>query len=255
MHIIKVQGGIGNQLFQWALYKSLELSGIESYLDVSGYNNLQQKHYRPLKLNEFPYLTYKTKLNINNFTKINDNFIVKEFKNDGNYYLDGYWQNEKYFIKYKNEILKELLPSSKIIDKIFNLYPYICNCISLHVRRGDYVNLQAYHPVQTIEYYDKALSYMKNYEKILVFSDDIKWCKENLKYNNMIFIEGLTDIEEMYCMSFCRDNIIANSTFSWWGAYMNKNPDKIVIGPSKWFGESYKNLQVNQYILDSWIKI
>jgi Glycosyl transferase family 11 len=108
--------------------------------------------------------------------------------------------------------------------------------------------------VQTIKYYEDAIDIIGDYEYLLVFSDDIKWCRENLKFNNMIFMETLTDIEDMWIMSLCKNNIIVNSSFSWWGAWLNKNKNKKVIAPSNWFGPR-ANINSSDIIPEKWIKI
>ena len=124
----------------------------------------------------------------------------------------------------------------------------------MHIRRTDYTTSNGYHPVQTVEYYKKALEIIGEYDKLFIFSDDIEWCRNNLKFDNMIFIEGNTDIEDLYLISLCKHNIIANSSFSWWGAWLNKNPNKKVIAPSKWFGDM-ANLNESDIVPEGWIRI
>ena len=126
--------------------------------------------------------------------------------------------------------------------------------ISLHVRRTDYVTSNGFHPVQTVEYYNKAIETIGSYDQILVFSDDINWCKENLNYDNVLFVENQDNLEDMWLMSLCDHNIIANSSFSWWGAWLNQNKDKIVIAPKNWFG-SQSNLNDLDIIPNNWVKI
>jgi hypothetical protein len=125
---------------------------------------------------------------------------------------------------------------------------------SLHVRRGNYVERQQYHPLQTVEYYTKSIETIGKDKHYLIFSDDIQWCKENLSFiENKTFVEGNKDYEDLYLMSFCKDNIIANSSFSWWGAWLNKNNNKRVIYPSVWFGN---NGQITDGIgCVNWIRI
>ena len=111
-----------------------------------------------------------------------------------------------------------------------------------------------------INYYLNSLNYLKSITnsnfKIFVFSDDIKWCEENFGFlNNKTFISDNKDYEDLYLMSMCKNNIIANSTFSWWGAWLNKNENKQVIIPSKWFGISNSHLNTNDLYCDKWIKL
>ena len=124
----------------------------------------------------------------------------------------------------------------------------------MHIRRTDYVTSNGYHPVQSLDYYQNAIDLIGDYDNLYIFSDDINWCKDNLKFKNMIFRYGNSDIEDLFLMSMCANNIIANSTFSWWAAWLNERPDKRVISPSKWLGEQ-TNLNTNDIIPLDWIKI
>jgi len=127
--------------------------------------------------------------------------------------------------------------------------------VSIHVRRGDYTNLQHIHPLQSIEYYENAYNIIDDKSiNVLVFSDDIEWCKNNIKFENITYIEGETNIVDMYIMSLCTHNIIANSSFSWWGAWLNNNKNKKVIAPINWFG-SQSNLYTGDIIPKKWIII
>ena len=157
----------------------------------------------------------------------------------GNAYLDGYWQNEKYFIEIESIIRKEftLKKMSKEAEEVRLLIENENNPVSIHVRRGDYaVNPKILS--LTLDYYQNAINLI--YEKIkkpsfFVFSDDIKWVKQNLKLDNASFVSSpkIAPQEDLMLMSYCKYNIIANSSFSWWGAWLNKNKEKIVIAPQK----------------------
>ena len=127
--------------------------------------------------------------------------------------------------------------------------------VSLHIRRGDYLKLQHLHRVLTLEYYKKAIKYFTSEHTFVIFSDDIEWCKSNIgsyfKYVEYIQDE---DYVELFLMSKCQHNIIANSSFSWWGAYLNTYKKKITIAPKKWFGpKGFKN--VDDLFLKNWILI
>lgn len=153
--------------------------------------------------------------------------------------LVGFWQSEKYFENAKDEVRKWI-----------NL-PFVegyRDYVSIHVRRGDYVQHSGSFPPVTLSYIDKAIAtnhHETGLAKFIVFSDDVQWCKEELKksrYNEWEFIysEGRNEWEDLSLMASCGHNIIANSSFSWWGAWLNTNPNKIVISPSckrgNWFG-------------------
>ena len=166
----------------------------------------------------------------------------------------GYFQSEKYFAHNRDFIIN-LFKNKNILKEIKSKYPNITDqSISLHVRRGDYINLQTYHPLQTKEYYDKAISKIGSYKNIFIFSDDIPWCKKNLNYKNTIFMENNTDFFDILAMSLCSNNIMANSSFSWWGAWLNENQNKTVIFPKKWFGAK-RNLSDKDMIPSNGIAI
>jgi hypothetical protein len=256
MIIIKLQGGLGNQLFQWAFGKSLSIDlNTELYLDLSFlYQDIPGITKRYLELNKFPLIQekpidieYNQPLYI-----INDNTPIENINKNSNYYLNGYFQKEKYFKHNKQIILNYLnldsIKNNKFYEPIIN-----CNSVSLHVRRTDYLLHQNYHPVQDIQYYNNALNHMDNYDKIFVFSDDIEWCKNNLKYDNMVFVTGHSNIEDLILMSYCKHNIIANSSFSWWSAWINQSNNKTVVAPKRWFGVQDNN-SIGM-IPDTWIQI
>jgi hypothetical protein len=130
---------------------------------------------------------------------------------------------------------------------------------SIHVRRGDYLNYPDHHPVCSLEYFYEAMK-MSGFKKFVVLSDDIEWCFRNFhSFSDFEFIysRNESDIEDFAIMSKCAHNIISNSTFSWWAAYLNKNPDKIVISPDKdqWHGPAYSHWNHDDLIPESWIQL
>lgn len=258
MIISSIKGGLGNQLFQWSygFYLSKKYS-TDFYLDVSFYKNQRYSTKRFFSLDKFNNIKYNILPNqyYKNSIKVTDNFNYFDLKynKNFNYYLDGYWQSEKYFKEYENDIIKILSPDESFVEKINEKYK-MKNSLSIHIRRTDYLKHSDIHPIQEIDYYNKALDVIKDYNKIMIFSDDINWCKNNLNFENMIFIENNNDIEDMWIMSMCDNNIIANSSFSWWGAWLNKNKNKKVIAPSKWFGDK-SGLNSSDIIPNNWIKI
>lgn len=169
--------------------------------------------------------------------------------------LDGYFQSEKYFVDYRDDILNLFKFPKKVILYTKKKYQNLLNnpLISLHVRRGDYLKFPGVHPLCTLEYYKQALSKLPDINKVLIFSDDIEWCKQNFIGDRFIFIQE-EDYISLYLMSLCDYNIIANSSFSWWGAWLNQNPNKVVIAPKLWFGLK-SNHNINDLIPSSWIKI
>lgn len=182
-----------------------------------------------------------------------------------NSYLDGFWASEKYFIDIADTIRKNftLKNNPDKINKDVIRQINSCDSISIHVRRSDYVQdkkTHDFHGVCRLGYYKKAIQLITrkvSEPHFFIFSDDPDWCKANLRLHYpTVYVShnlGKKDYEDMRLMSACRHNIIANSTFSWWGAWLNKNPDKIIIAPKKWFRES--SINTKDLIPDSWIKI
>jgi len=167
----------------------------------------------------------------------------------------GYYQSEKFFKNVKNEILELYTFKSNLVESLTKMYPLIENTCGIHVRRTDYLSQLDYHPTMPLEYYNQAIQHT-DCKKFSVFSDDISWCKENFKHLDCIFI-SMQDFEDFILMSLCKDNIICNSTFSWWAAYLNKNTDKKIIAPyhTKWFGPGYSNLNTIDLYPETWTEV
>lgn len=175
-----------------------------------------------------------------------------------NILLYGYYQSEKYFKDYEYEI-RDLFMSYDIemSDEIKGLLENENTC-SIHVRRGDYLKSPDHHPTQSMNYYMKAIKKMPKDSVFLIFSDDIEWCKQNFPDvpEKFKFIEGNKDYEDLYIMSHCKNNIICNSTFSWWGAWLNGNKNKTVVAPSVWFGPALAGTHdTKDLYCENWIKI
>jgi len=257
MIITKLQGGLGNQLFQWAfgLYISKKYN-VPLFLDTSFYEIARSEITpRAFSLNKFSNLNYQILDKIINDKQtllFSENAVVGvnlPYDNNYNYYIDGYWQYHKHLTEIKDLIANDLKPNTPFLNKFAEYNGQ--NNTSLHIRRTDYVSSNGYHPVQTIEYYEEAINKIGDYEKLLIFSDDIEWCKENLKFDRMVFMEGHDDVEDLWLMSLCKNNIIANSSFSWWGAWLNENENKKVIAPKNWLGGQKGGL-LNNLIPPSW---
>jgi len=155
--------------------------------------------------------------------------------------LNGYFQTEKYFINARQEILEKFGTTKTLINKT-----------SIHIRRGDYLLYPTKHPLPPFEYYTNNINTNKEY---IIFSDDIPWCKQAFKnYNNIEYSENKSELEDLELMMRCKNNIIANSSFSWWGAWLNQNENKIVITPKVWFGPDNSHLNSSDLILENWIK-
>lgn len=290
MLIVELNGGLGNQMFQYALYTALKAAGKDAYIFDSVRsdrlnNNKSDKIYDIFTLNYQiapekivyrladvnPAFLSKARRKIIGKKNLATNYIETDF--DDNYdpkvflldtaYIQGYWQSEKYFKHISEKIRADFsfnVESSPQVREYENKIKS-CESVSIHLRRGDYINnpvfKKLYGDICTDEYYINAVKVMK--EKIdnprfFVFSDDIDGAKQIFKNGPVVFVEGFRGKDahyDMYLMSCCKYNVIANSSFSWWGAWLNTNEDKIVIGPKKWMN-SYK---LNETPCVDWILI
>jgi len=247
----KLQGGLGNQLFQWAATKALSIKHNTDYaFDFSYFNSNQWN----LELNKFKKIILKKHNESISLNIVTDDFYFKKIENDS--LLDGYWQSEKYFNEIDCLIREDLKIENNIKEYIVNKYSILNeNTVSLHVRRGDYINIQNFHPLQTIDYYKNAYDTInENSINVLILSDDVNWCKKNIKFNNTSYIENETNIVDLYIMSLCKHNIIANSSFSWWGAWLNENKNKKIVCPINWFGKE-TNIYTGDIAPEKWLKV
>jgi hypothetical protein len=177
------------------------------------------------------------------------NFIARTYDEPHFYYspvaytnnlnLHGYFQCEAYFKHCESIIRFHFEPTETVVATMKDLYKDVLDkrTCSIHVRRGDYTN-NPVHDVCDIGYYNRAIEQVKSrtdVDEFLVFSDDITWCKDKFK-GNYTFVDGNLDVEDMFLMSMCKNHIIANSSFSWWGSWLNNNPSKITVAPLRWFG-------------------
>lgn len=238
-------GRLGNQLFQI----SAAIGLAKKNNDVAKFNKWEYSHYfkNPIDQN----LTSSEIQSTINERSFNYTPLVHRKNSD----LFGYFQSEKYFDNCKDLIRHHFEFQDSLL--FGNQIENISNSCSIHIRRGDYLNLQEYHPFPGLEYYRKSISYMKSrgVERFFMFSDDIPWCKEQFSEENEItYIENNIDIKDLALMSVCKHNIIANSSFSWWGAWLNKNPEKIVIAPSIWFGPAKRGVITADLYCNGWLK-
>ena len=276
--IVNCLGGLGNQMSQYAFYKELEFRGYNVEFYIGGFESYNLHNYELEKVFNVD-INYANKKDIapyfSIFAKIlrrlklsNGGLILqKHFEYYEPYlhyyrdsYLIGYWQSESYFSNVCDDIRDKFkfpplnsynLPLS---EKINN-----SNSVSLHIRRGDYVGHELYDGICNLDYYKRAIVYMRERIKtplFFVFSNDINWCKLNLGIDDVEYVSGNTGVNnycDMQLMSLCKHNILANSSFSWWGAWLNNNPHKLVIVPRKFFnGDMYNETDIYP---SSWIKL
>lgn len=181
---------------------------------------------------------------------------------------DGFWQSEEYFKEYRKDILDRFtfMPfdersSNSDQDKNLTLSKEIVSCesVSVHVRRGDYLKSPNYVALGETNYYQRAVKMLKKKKtnaKFYVFSDDIQWCIENLDISDAIYVDwnqGGQSFRDMQLMSLCKNNIIANSSFSWWGAWLNTNPSKIVVAPDAF--NINRTVNETRLIPSNWIQL
>lgn len=251
-------GRLGNQLFQLGLclylaVKNNKQVSLKKPWNYKDYFELNKKYNNILCYGATDKIKFNYEEPFFNFTKIN-------FVDDIN--LSGYFQSELYFSDEEINIADLFFnPKIDLLNNLIKKYE-IRNTynVSIHIRRGDYVKYSNYFcDLTKSDYYKNCISqvlYNNNNVKFFVFSDDIEYSKNFIKsitkYDNIIFVAEAQDILEMFLMSLCNDNIIANSTFSWWGAYLNKNTNKRIFYPTEWFGPDYKEYNTKDLIPKSW---
>ncbi|AKM77821.1 MAG: Glycosyl transferase family 11 [Candidatus Wolfebacteria bacterium GW2011_GWE1_48_7] len=285
MIIIKLKGGLGNQMFQYACAKHLaERNNDILRLDLSWYDPggiPASDTVRQYALSNFAISAQAAtaeevgrmcdsligrliKKIINKFRPITSYvFNPKILEQTGDVYMEGFFQSERYFkdIEFivRNEFqLKDVMgrDAHAVLEDIEQ-----SNAVSLHVRRGDYVNnknASAFHGICSPAYYRAAIdTILKRIDlpKFFVFSDDIEWVKEHIEIPNATYVSdgGIRDYEELILMSKCKHAIIANSSFSWWGAWLNANPHKIVIAPRQWVSDS--RVDTSDAVPSEWIRL
>lgn len=182
-------------------------------------------------------------------------FDEELFLTPDNSEIIGYLQSEKYFKHVEQEVRGLLTFRSEILEKAEALFPRVNgSTVSIHIRRGDYVNQQQFHPTCTAEYYLAAASqFTEDSPYFIIFSDDIEYCKDLFAENeNILYINNIDPYVDLCLMSMCDHNIIANSSFSWWGAWLNGNENKKVIAPRNWFGPAYNHYIVDDLFCENW---
>lgn len=286
MVIIKIMGGLGNQMFQAALYKSMEIEGkavkadlthIKKYgnnhngyelqkvfgLDLVEASEKEVKKLADLQLT----ILGRVKRKLGGIRKathyLEQTYEYKpEVLETNTIYLEGYWQTEKYFRNIREEILEMFTFPYMEASKNKNCASEILSneSVAVHIRRGDYLsgdNIDNYGNICTKAYYKSAVNYIKSrvsHPVFYVFSDEVEWVKENFDFGNVKFVNwnaGSNSYLDMQLMSLCRHQIIANSTFSWWAAWLNQNSDKIVIMPEKWMN----HIENPDIVCEGWIRL
>ena len=170
-----------------------------------------------------------------------------------NLYLIGFFQSEKYFdVQY---IRKEFSIEESVYTMLTERYGYLLKQapVSINVRRGDYLLQPNHHPVCSLEYYRKCIEMAGADRCFVVTSDDIDWCKNNFYGYNFHFVSDVSPLENLFLQSMCCDHIISNSTFSWWGAWLDPNSNKKVFAPKRWFGRELQHHNTKDLLPEGWI--
>lgn len=265
MITVVIQGGLGNQLFQFAYGRALTEKGKDVIYNVSFFSDNKKYTKRSYQLNNFllsdfiktETISKKQKFTTRVLNKLDVDRRVRYVKQpNDNYVADGYFTSEKYFSSIRAILLKEIVikePSALYLEWVKRIKNND-NAVVVHARRSDFINSGFVNLDET--YYKKALSYFGSDMEIFAFSDDIDWLKRTLNRPVIqVSGQGLKDYEEMILMTKAKNFIIANSTFSWWGAWLSPYKDKKVIAPKKWFKSRFWYRANKDIVPDSWIQI
>lgn len=252
-----LMGGLGNQMFQIAhtISQGLVYNVESKFKPVSFTPN--QAH-QPTKYLTNIYRNVKFENDFFPKNKITNTWGFKNLSINPNISTEffGYYQGSKHFYGHDEKIKKIFKPSEEFLSKIFFEYPQLKtkNNVSIHIRRGDYLNISNVLPTIDISYIIECLNLISDYDNIFILSDDKKWVEENINYDKIIIPKNLEDFEELWLISLCKYNIMSNSTFSWWGSFLNENENKVVFVPNLWFGPDGESNYQDLYE-KSWKKI
>jgi hypothetical protein len=237
-------GGLGNQLFEaahalaqgWKHNREVKFFP-DSWTPGQGRN---AKNYID---NVFRNLEFSDK--IEGFTHVYEGPFeyseVNPLETNTSFY--GYYQSSKNWFGYDEKIRDIFQPNPELVEEMKLKYPQLSqpNTLSLHVRRSEYLQFPEIHPTISLEYIQEALKVIGEYSTVFVFSDDHDFVKQNLNFPSVVYVNESEDWRELYLMGLCQNHIISNSTFSWWGVFLNKNLNKKIVAPSRWFGPKGPN--------------
>ena len=263
--VIQLSGGMGNQMFQYALY--LQLKALGKNVKIDDITEYEGRNARPIRLSVFDatynvptevemkcltdsYVDMVSKIRRKLTGRKTAAYIEKSQLYDSTVlemdraYLIGCWQSEKYFGNIKEEVRNAFTFKNIELSKEMQSYKNAMensNSVSIHIRRGDYLQVdEVYGGICTEEYYEKAMKYMEDEMPdchFFIFTNDVPWVKEHMAGDNVTVVEGNNEDAgyiDMYLMTCCKHYILANSSFSWWGCYLNPSLDKKVIAPKIW---------------------
>jgi hypothetical protein len=279
MKVVKFLGGLGNQLFQYAFFRALQQTFPKVKADLSGYvsygrhNGFELERIFGINLPELTSFQRRLfnwedrrwlqrKLRRICGTKRAYYEEKQLFGYDGAIFRDpkhryywGYWQHIGYIEPVAERLRTDLRFPAFTDAKNIGLAATLIdgNTVSVHVRRGDYLGDPLLGGFCDAGYYQRAMAHIEQHVEhpsFIFFSDDIPWCRQTFPVANAVFVDwntGLESFRDMQLMSLCKHHIIANSSFSWWGAWLNTNPDKIVVSPDRW--ATMESLELSGIIL------
>lgn len=260
MIYLDLEGRLGNVLFEIAAGASLAKRMNVPFKALTGGSEDMKKYLEPFRKTILRKIVFSENFpsNVDVYKEIS--FSYNPLPEQENMILKGYFQSEKYFDKAFVRDLFQINPETK--NYILQKYGHILQLkpVAIHVRRGDYLRLEFKYPVCRMSYFKKAISRFDPNACFLVVSDDIAWCKKHFKGSRFYFAENNSPLVDLYLQSMCAHNIMSNSSFSWWGAWLNPNPDKKVVYPNPWFGKIAKWIEKQDLVTkdlcpESWIPI
>ena len=269
-------GRLGNQMFQYAGLRGIAANRGYDWV-IPRPDSYGDSNYGLFDCFEMGSVEEKNfgQLNVQSIATGQFHFSQEFF--DGcpdNINLHDYFTTEKYFANIKDVIRKDFTFKKEILEPCKEIVDELENPIFMHVRRGDYVVNPSAHPMCPISYYEKALELFDENSPILVFSDSIEWCKEQDFFQGDRFM--LSEYDEKYSqtadtllgkqntlipyfdlcmMTLCNGGIIANSTMSWWGAWLMENKTQPIVAPKPWFGTHYNDYNMNDLLPDGWVEV
>ena len=253
-------GQLGNQMFQYAALKGIARNRGLDFTLPNHSEAIQDSLGNTLRIELFEPFNIKS----NNYGLLETNEYVQEahFHFDEDLYnncpdncsLFGYFQSPKYFLNIREEIIKDFKFKKQIIDECKSILKQFDNPIALHLRRGDFLINSANHHNLPMSYYENGLDCFDEDRQVVIFSDDPEWCFEQKLFDDDRFLvsQSNSPYHDLYLMTQCSDFIIANSTYSWWGAWLCMNPFKEVIYPNRWFGPNNANKSTIDLFPRSW---
>ena len=290
MNIVRITSGLGNQMFQYAFHRALKANDPDTKMDISEFGHRRHHNGYELErvfdivpdhasrkecdsladlskdpISEVRRRWLKIQLNCTG-TLIRESELGGSFHPEllkmRNCYFQGFWQTERYFLSVAEPLRREFTFQQPLDARNRRIAEDIdsCNAVSLHVRRGDYVKkrqIGTLGSICSLTYYQGAIDHVRaqvRQPRFFIFSDDSAWARENLKVDHALHVDintGPASFRDMQLMSLCKHNVIANSSFSWWGAWLNSHPGKLVIAPDIWIGEE----RMPDVVPEGWLRI